>query len=59
MDLRIAFAWRDTREQTPFQEEKKSLVNLYKPSVKSVTPGEDLPLFLACEILMKQCPVYR
>jgi hypothetical protein len=26
------------------------LVNLYKASVKSVTPGGDLPLFLACEI---------
>jgi ankyrin repeat protein len=28
----------------------QSLVNLYKASVKSVTPGGDLPLFLACEI---------
>jgi ankyrin repeat protein len=49
----------------------QSLVNLYKASVKSVTPQGDLPLFLACEIpepsldtiflLMKQYPelVYR
>jgi ankyrin repeat protein len=28
----------------------QSLVNLYKASVKSVTPEGDLPLFLACEI---------
>jgi ankyrin repeat protein len=28
----------------------QSLVNLYKASVKRVTPGGDLPLFLACEI---------
>jgi ankyrin repeat protein len=28
----------------------QSLVNLYKASVKSVTPQGDLPLFLACEI---------
>jgi ankyrin repeat protein len=28
----------------------QSLVNGYKASVKSVTPGGDLPLFLACEI---------
>jgi ankyrin repeat protein len=27
----------------------QSLVNLYKASVKSVTPQGDLPLFLACE----------
>jgi ankyrin repeat protein len=49
----------------------QSLVNLYKASVKSVTPQGDLPLFLACEmpdtsldtifILMKIYPdlVYR
>jgi ankyrin repeat protein len=49
----------------------QSLVNLYKASVKSVTPQGDLPLFLACElpetsldtifILMKLYPdlVYR
>jgi ankyrin repeat protein len=49
----------------------QSLVNLYKASVKSVTPQGDLPLFLACEmpetsldtifILMKLHPdlVYR
>jgi hypothetical protein len=44
----------------------QSLVNLYKSSVKSVTPQGDLPLFLACEmpetsrdtifILMKMYP---
>jgi ankyrin repeat protein len=28
----------------------QSLVNLYKASVKSVTPQGDLPLFLACEM---------
>jgi ankyrin repeat protein len=28
----------------------QSLVDLYKASVKSVTPGGDLPLFLACEM---------
>jgi ankyrin repeat protein len=28
----------------------QSLVNLYKASVKSVTPQGDLPLFLACEL---------
>jgi ankyrin repeat protein len=28
----------------------QSLVNLYKPSVKSVTPQGDLPLFLTCEM---------
>jgi ankyrin repeat protein len=28
----------------------QSLVNLYKASVKSVTPQGDLPLFLACDI---------
>jgi hypothetical protein len=28
----------------------QSLVNGYKASVKSVTPGGDLPLFLACEM---------
>jgi ankyrin repeat protein len=28
----------------------QSLVNLYKPSVKTVTPQGDLPLFLACEM---------
>jgi ankyrin repeat protein len=28
----------------------QSLVNLYKASVKSVTPKGDLPLFLACEM---------
>jgi ankyrin repeat protein len=49
----------------------QSLVDLYKASVKSVTPGGDLPLFLACEmpgtsleaifLLMKLYPdlVYR
>jgi ankyrin repeat protein len=49
----------------------QSLVNLYKASVKSVTPQGDLPLFLACEmpetpldtifLLMKLYPdlVYR
>jgi ankyrin repeat protein len=49
----------------------QSLVNLYKASVKTVTPQGDLPLFLACEmpetsldtifVLMKQYPdvVYR
>jgi ankyrin repeat protein len=44
----------------------QSLLDLYKASVKSVTPGGDLPLFLACDIpepsldtifiLMKQYP---
>jgi hypothetical protein len=28
----------------------QSLVNLYKASVKTVTPQGDLPLFLACEL---------
>jgi ankyrin repeat protein len=28
----------------------QSLVDLYKASVKSVTPQGDLPLFLACEL---------
>jgi ankyrin repeat protein len=49
----------------------QSMVNIYKASVKSVTPQGDLPLFLACEmpepsldtifILMKLYPdlVYR
>jgi hypothetical protein len=49
----------------------QSLVNHYKASVKSVTPGGDMPLFLACDIpepsldiiflLMKMYPdlVYR
>jgi hypothetical protein len=49
----------------------QSLVDLYKASVKILTPGRELPLFLACEIpepsldtiflLMKMYPdlVYR
>jgi hypothetical protein len=37
------------RRGAPFTIDQ-SLVNLYKSSVKSVTPRGDLPLFLACEI---------
>jgi ankyrin repeat protein len=37
------------RRGTPFTI-VQSLVNLYKASVKSVTPRGDLPLFLACEM---------